>query len=63
MHDPHLNFYICIRNMAVEGTVSQIFDIGPGSFSIKYRNKYVKKYVQSYPFFGIKYKLRPKTKI
>ena len=32
MHDPSLNFFICIDYIDVEGTVSQIFDIGPGSF-------------------------------
>ena len=32
-----LKFYIHIKNIAVEGTVSQIFDIGPGLFSIKSR--------------------------
>ena len=52
MHDPHLKFYICIENIAVKGTVCQIFDIGPGSFSIKFRNKYSKKYVKSYPFLA-----------
>ena len=36
MHDPASRFYIHIKNITVEGTVSQIFDIGPGSFSIKY---------------------------
>ena len=36
MHDPHLKLYICIGNIAVEGTVSQIVDIGLGSFSIKF---------------------------
>ena len=25
MHDTHLKLYICIENIAVEGTVSQIF--------------------------------------
>ena len=35
IHDPSLTFCICINYIAVEGTVSQIFDIGPGSFFIK----------------------------
>ena len=30
MHDPYLKLYICIKSIAGEGTVSQIFDIGPG---------------------------------
>ena len=35
MHDPYLKLYKCIKDIAVEGKVSQIFDIGPGLFSIK----------------------------
>ena len=30
MYDPYLKLYKCIKNIAVEGTVSQIFDVGPG---------------------------------
>ena len=45
MHDPHLKLYICIDNIAVERTVSQIFDKGPSSFSIKFRKKYSKIYI------------------
>ena len=37
MQDPTFKFYIHIKNISVEGT--QIFDIGPGSFSIKSRKK------------------------
>ena len=40
MHDTHLRLHICIENIAVEGTVSQILFKGPGSFFIKYRKKY-----------------------
>ena len=36
MQDLTFKFYIHIKNITLEGTVSQIFDIGPGSFSIKY---------------------------
>ena len=32
IHGPSLNFVIGINNTVVEGTVSQIFDIDPGSF-------------------------------
>ena len=32
MHDLNLKLYRCIEYIAVEGTVSQIFDIGPSSF-------------------------------
>ena len=37
MRDPHLKLYMSIKNIALEGTVSQIFYIVPGSFSINYR--------------------------
>ena len=42
MHDPHFKFYICIENIAVEGTVSQILYIGPTYFFMKCRKKYFK---------------------
>ena len=32
IHDPSLNSVIGINNIVVEGNVSQIFDIDPGSF-------------------------------
>ena len=35
MQDPTF-IYIYIKNFTVEGTMSQIIDIGPGLFSIKY---------------------------
>ena len=35
IHDLSLNFAIGINNIVVEGTVSQILDIDPGSFFIK----------------------------
>ena len=35
IHDLSLRFLVCIDNIVVEGTVSQIFDIGPGSCFIK----------------------------
>ena len=34
IHDPNLYFVICIDNIAIEGNVSQICNIGPGSFLI-----------------------------
>ena len=40
MHDLNLKLYRCIQYIAVKGTVSQIFDIGPSSFFIKLRKKY-----------------------
>ena len=63
MHDPNLKLRMCIKNIVVEGTVSQIFDRDPGSFFIKSRKKYSIKKRKSYLFFDIKQKLRPKSKI
>ena len=40
MHDANLELRMCIKNIVVEGTVSQIFDRDPGSFFIKSRKKY-----------------------
>ena len=44
VHNLHLKLYKCIKNFAVEGTVSQICYIGPGSFSRKYRKTYIQIY-------------------
>ena len=63
MHDLNLKLRMCIKNFVVEGTVSQIFDRDPGSFFIKSRKNYSIKKRKSYPFFYIKQKLRPKSKI
>ena len=63
MHDPKLKLRMCIKNIVMEGTVSQILDKDPGSFFIKSRKKYSIKKRKSYPFFDIKQKLRPKSKI
>ena len=63
IHDTHLKLYICIENIAVEGTVSQIFYIGPGSISIKSRRKYSKKYIKSCPFFLHKIKTKTSNEI
>ena len=38
--NPNLKLYQCIKQIAVEGTVSQIFDKGSCSFFIKSRKKY-----------------------
>ena len=37
---PNLKLKMCIKNIVVEGTVSQIFDRDPGSFFIKFGKKY-----------------------
>ena len=54
MHDPELNISICIENIVIEGTVSQNFDIGPSSFSVKLRKYIQRKMTKIYPFFVIK---------
>ena len=54
---------MCIKDIVVEGTVSQIFDRGPGSVFIQSRKKYAQKQIKSYPFFAIKQELRPKSEI
>ena len=43
MHDTHLQLYIGIKNIAVEGTVSQNCDESPSLSFIKSRSKYSKK--------------------
>ena len=47
----NLKYYIHIKNIAVEGIVSQIVDIGPGLFSIKSKKKYSKKINKKLPIF------------
>ena len=37
MHDPELKLSIPIQNIVIKGTVSQNFDKGLGSFSVKFR--------------------------
>ena len=39
----NLKFCIHIENITAEETVSQILDIGPGSFCINFRKKYSQK--------------------
>ena len=41
--DTNLKLYPCNKNVAVEGTVSQIFDEGFCSFFIKPRKRYLQK--------------------
>ena len=36
MHDLNLKLHKCIQNITVEGTVSQIFNIPPSSFYMKF---------------------------
>ena len=49
---------MCIDNIVVEGTKSQIFDIGPGSFFYKILNKYSKKIYKKLPVFCHKMKTK-----
>ena len=53
MRDLNLKLYTCIKNIAVEGTVSDFFYIGHGMFSVKSRENILKKLIKSYPFLGI----------
>ena len=53
IHDPELKLFICTENIVIEGTVSQNFNIGPSSFSVKFR-KIFKEKTRSYPFVCIK---------
>ena len=43
MHNLYLKLHRCIEYIAVEGTMSQILDIGSSSFFIKFRKKYSHK--------------------
>ena len=54
MHDPELRLSIYVENIVAEGTVSQNFYIGLGSFSVKFRKNIQRKITKSYPFFVIK---------
>ena len=59
MHDLELKLSIPIENIVIEGTVSQNFDIGPSSFSVKFRKKYSKKNNKKLPVFW--HKIKSKT--
>ena len=63
MQVPTMKFCISIVNIAIEGTLSQIFDIRPSSIPIKFRNNIQKNYVKSYPFFSIKKTTKTSNKI
>ena len=54
MHDPELILSICVENIIAEGTMSQNFYIGLGSFSVKFRKNIQRKITKCYPFFVIK---------
>ena len=54
IHDLELKLFIGIKNIVIEGTMSQNLDIGPSSFSVKFRKNIQRKITKSYPFFGIK---------
>ena len=54
-----MKFHIPTENIHLEGTVSQIFDIGPRFYFMKSRKIIMKKIIKIFPFFDIKIKLRP----
>ena len=56
IHDPELKLFICIENIVIEITVSQNPDIGPSSFSVKFRKNIHRKITKIYPFFWHKIK-------
>ena len=57
MQVTYLKFYGYLKNIAVEGTVSQIFYIGLSLFSINSR-KNIQKKKKKLPVFGHKIKTR-----
>ena len=48
IHNPDLKLYMYIENSVVEGNVSQYFDKGPSSFSVKSRKDIQRKIIKSY---------------
>ena len=54
IYNPELKLFICVKNIVIEGTMSQNFDIGPSSFSVKFRKNIPRKITKSYPFFAMK---------
>ena len=59
MHYPELKLSICVENIVAEGTVSQNFYEGLGSFSVKFRKNIQRK--KKLPVFC--HKIIPKIKI
>ena len=51
MHDLELKLSICIENIVMEGPVSQNFDIGHGSFSVKLKKKCSNRNNKKLPVF------------
>ena len=56
-----LNFSGILLKVAFEGSVSQIFYLGPSFNFMLCRKKILNKYTKSYTFFHIKSKLSPKS--
>ena len=52
IHDPELKLSICIENIVIEGTVSQNFDIGRSSFSVKFRKNIQRIFLKFTRFFA-----------
>ena len=63
MQDPNFKLYIFIKNIAVEGTVSQIFDTGPSSFYKKKLEKNIQQKKKKLPVFWHKIKTKIYNKI
>ena len=62
MHDPELKLPICVKNIDAEGTMSQNFNIGRGSFSVKFRKNIQRKITKRYPFLPKNRKMMHKAK-
>ena len=63
MHDPNLKLNMCVKNIVIQGTVSQIFDRTGFFVFLNLEKKNSIKKRESYPFFDIKQKLRLKSEI
>ena len=49
-----MKFYLLILEYVMEGTVSQIFYLGPSFYFMKCRKIKFEKFTKSYPFFNTK---------
>ena len=55
-----MKFSGVIDNILIQGSVSQMFKLGPSFIFMECRKISIEKKVKSFPFFTIKSKLRPK---
>ena len=62
-HKKLLKFCLCVLQYHIEGTVSQNFYLGLSFCFMKSRKNKFQEMIKSYPFFTIKTKLSPISKI